>query len=154
MEIWLPVAATQAASESNEEAEDAEVVPTVFRTLDVLALDDDPLVLATLGAQLEDLGHRVTTASSGAEGLRHVGSDVPFDVVVTDYAMPGMTGAQFAELAHQQRPDLPVIIATGFAELTDRAGRDLIKLKKPFSQQDLATAIEEAVARLAASTAE
>jgi PAS domain S-box-containing protein len=148
MEIWLPAAAKRAVNPALGEPSGADTSVAQTQPLDVLAIDDDPLVLATLSAQLEDLGHRVITAASGAEGLRHISSEVPFDAVVTDYAMPGMTGAQFAERAHAHRPGLPVIIATGFAELTDAAGRDLIRLKKPFSQRDLALAIHEAVPRL------
>jgi PAS domain S-box-containing protein len=154
MEIWLPVAAKRAVSPTLGEPSGAEASVVVTAPLDVLALDDDPLVLAALCAQLEDLGHRVVTAASGAEGLRHIQSGALFDAVVTDFAMPCMTGAQFAERAHAHRPGLPVIIATGFAELTDATGRDLIRLKKPFSQRDLALAIHEAVPRLPLPTSE
>jgi CheY-like chemotaxis protein len=118
---------------------------TVSRSLTVLAIDDDSLVLDTLCAQLEDLGHRVTKAGSGKEALEHLGAGETFDVVISDYAMPTMTGTQFAERAHQLRPQMPIIIATGFAELANTSERELIRLRKPFSQRDLAVAIEAAV---------
>ncbi len=144
MEIWLPVAKKLEASTTDTGAHEKAVVRT--RPLDVLAIDDDSLVLATLCAQLEDLGHRVAASGSGEEGLQRLHAGSHFDVVISDYAMPGMTGAQFAERAHQLRPDLPIIVATGFAELADAAERDLVKLKKPFTQRDLAVAIHGAVA--------
>jgi PAS domain S-box-containing protein len=145
VEIWLPVAP---AHSSAPDAAPSEPVETAVRTrpLNVLAIDDDSLVLATLGAQLEDLGHRVTTSESGEEALNHLRAGECFDVVVSDYAMPGMTGAQFAERALQIRPEMPIIIATGFAELGDAAERGLVRLQKPFSQRDLAVAICESMA--------
>jgi CheY-like chemotaxis protein len=66
-------------------------------------------------------------------------------VVISDYAMPGMTGAEFADRAHELRPSLPVIVATGFAEFAHAGERDLVRLRKPFSQRDLAAAIGQAL---------
>jgi len=68
------------------------------------------------------------------------------EVVVTDQAMPHMTGAELARAIAAERPDLPVILATGYAELAD-AEPALPKLSKPFRQEDLVQALRLAVRR-------
>ena len=71
-------------------------------------------------AMLEDLGHIVTEARSGAEALALVRSGVEVDLVVTDHAMPQMTGSELVQLLRAERPGLPIILATGYAELPAR----------------------------------
>ena len=74
----------------------------------ILAVDDDPLVLANTAALAEDLGHTVIKAASGQDALDLL-SDCPgLDLVITDQAMPGMTGVQLAEELQSLRPGLPV----------------------------------------------
>ena len=80
-------------------------------------MDDDPLVSMSTADMLMDLGHSVTEASSGMEALQILEADPQFDLVVTDYAMPGMTGLDLASKIKQLRPHMPIIIATGYAEL-------------------------------------
>jgi len=63
------------------------------------------------------------------------------DVIITDYAMPGMTGIQFAERVKAQWPSLPVILASGYAELPEDSGADIIRLPKPYGRADLIRAI-------------
>ena len=111
-----------------------ETIPLV-----ILAVDDDDLVLTNTAGMLEDLGHTVFQASSAEDALRILErGDV--DLVVTDHAMPGMTGAQLADAIETLRPDLPVIIITGFAELPPHASRRP-RLDKPFRQAELATVV-------------
>ncbi len=134
-EIWLPAAsATSTVSVS---------MPTTNRTngrsLTVLAVDDDGLVLMNTAAMLEDLGHTVFEATSGRQALAILQERSNIDLVITDQAMPAMTGSQLAEAIHEQRPNLPIILATGYAELP--AGVALPKLAKPFLQDDLAQAV-------------
>ncbi|KQN09763.1 histidine kinase [Sphingobium sp. Leaf26] len=132
--IWLPVAQV-----------DADMLPIVSFTeehaesgtpLVILAVDDDDLVLTNTAGMLEELGHTVFQASSGADALRLL-EQGRVDLVVTDHAMPGMTGAQLADAIGQSLPGLPVIIITGFAELPPHASRRP-RLDKPFRQADLA----------------
>jgi len=66
------------------------------------------------------------------------------DLVVTDHAMPGMTGAELADAIEQTHPGLPVVIITGFAELPPHAAR-LMRLDKPFKQADLARIVGSAI---------
>jgi CheY-like chemotaxis protein len=91
---------------------------------------------------LEDLGHIVYPAGSAAEALQLMASH-PVDLLLTDYAMPQMNGVQLAEAARADHPDLPVLLATGFAELAAGEHTALPRLAKPFSQGDLARAIAQ-----------
>jgi CheY-like chemotaxis protein len=135
-ELWLPVAGERVEAAPVEEAAPAETP-----RLRVLAVDDDELVLINTAYMLEDLGHEVIRASSGQAALDILKSDQPVDLMITDQAMPLMTGAQLAEAARTWRPDLPVLLATGYAELPPGKGEDLPRLSKPFQQKELAQAI-------------
>jgi len=107
----------------------------------VLAVDDDALVLTNTAAMLEDLGHRVFEASSGEQALEILGQESSVDLVLTDQAMPGMTGSQLAEAVRSRWPGTPVILATGYAELTPGTVPALLRLSKPFGQRELSEAI-------------
>jgi PAS domain S-box-containing protein len=143
-ELWLPVAEVQtAAIRTGRPAKDA-----VYQgSLVVVAVDDDRLVLTNTIAMLEDLGHTGFAASSGKEALDILRQQGPVDVVITDYAMPHMTGLQLADAIKNQWPELPVIIATGFAEMEPDAKWRQPKLAKPFTQAELAQELERIVRR-------
>ena len=68
-------------------------------------------------------------------------SGTPVDLMITDYAMPGMTGLQLAEAARKLRPALPILLATGYAELPARTKLVLPRLAKPYQQKQLAERI-------------
>lgn len=112
-----------------------------MRPLNVLAVDDDGLVLMNTAAMLEDLGHTVFEATSGPQALAILRERNNIDLVITDQAMPAMTGSQLAEEIHAQRPNMPIILATGFAEFPEGISLTLTKLAKPFLQEDLAQAL-------------
>jgi PAS domain S-box-containing protein len=144
-ELWLPAAEKQGpAVARSEQANDARVdrVPLV-----VLAVDDDGLVLTNTVAMLDDLGHTGIAASSGKEALEILRQQDSVDLVITDYAMPQMTGLQLADAIKREWPELPVIIATGFAEMASEAQSILPKLAKPFTEADLVKELERIVAR-------
>ncbi|HEX2148314.1 MAG TPA: response regulator, partial [Pseudorhizobium sp.] len=113
--------------------------------LTVLAVDDDALVLMNTTLMLEDLGHTVIEAFNGQAALDELKRGAPIDLVITDHSMPRMTGAELAEHVAEEWPHLPVILATGYAELPSDKGQDRPKLSKPFSQQQLDDAIRAAV---------
>ena len=92
---------------------------------------------------LEDLGHRVFEASSGEEALAVLRRDTWIDLVITDQAMPRMTGIQLIAEMKPQWPDLPVILATGYAELSAEADPMPPRLAKPFLQYDLLQAVND-----------
>jgi CheY-like chemotaxis protein len=98
---------------------------------------------------LEDLGHRVIQAHSGEEALRLLSETPDVDLVVTDHAMPGMTGVQLAERIEAERPGLPLLLTTGYAELPPGPFADLPKVTKPFDQIMLANAIAAVMPRAA-----
>ena len=95
-------------------------------------VDDDPLVAASTAAMLEDLGHPVIEALSGARALDMLRLGAKVDVVVTDHAMPGMTGTELARQIRQHWPSLPIILATGYAELPNGEDPGLPRLAKPY----------------------
>jgi len=141
VELWLPVA--NAAPPASQSSLLPPLAPT-SAPLAVLLVEDDPLIQAGTAAMLEDLGHRVVVAASGAAGLEALRGQ-GFQLVITDYAMPGMSGAEFARRALELRPGLPVILASGFAELPEPAAAPWPRLAKPYAQEALAAAIDGAL---------
>ncbi|MBY5835796.1 PAS domain S-box protein (plasmid) [Rhizobium leguminosarum] len=138
-ELWFPVAsveqATEAATDRPQQEENAP------RRLRIVAVDDDGLVLMNTTLMLEDLGHTVFEAMAGPEALDILRKQ-QVDLVICDHAMPRMTGAQLAQAIRNEWPDIPIILATGYAEIPQGADIvDLPRLGKPFSQAQLAEAI-------------
>jgi PAS domain S-box-containing protein len=111
------------------------------KPLSILAVDDDALVLMNTAAMLEDKGHEVTLAYSGEAALERLKSGKRFDLLITDHGMPRMTGAQLVELAQALDPSLPVILATGYAELPPGVASSIPRLSKPFLQDELLRAV-------------
>jgi CheY-like chemotaxis protein len=140
-ELWLPV-----ALEKNLGLPEMplEVTP-VHKPLSILAVDDDPLVLMNTVMMLEDMGHTVTEAGSGSRALA-IMQEKPIDMLITDHAMPRMTGSELATAVREGWPDLPVVIATGYAELPPGGNPDLVRLSKPFNEHQLAEAVGRALA--------
>ena len=104
-------------------------------------MDDDALVLMNTLAMLEDLGHTVFEAYSGKEALEILRREDSIDLVVTDQAMPKMTGTELAKVIRIEWPDIPVLLATGYADMGPRDEIGLPKLTKPYLPRDLAAAI-------------
>lgn len=96
-------------------------------------------------AVLEDLGHEVVEASSAGEALE-LFRNGQFDLVMTDHAMPKMTGTELARELRALWPDVSIILATGYAERTPGVPDELPRLAKPFWQADLEAAILSATA--------
>ena len=113
--------------------------------ISVLVVDDDFLVLASTVAMLEDLGHHVAQAHSGQEALSLL-REARFDLIIVDQAMPLMTGTQLIEQIRKKSPVQPIVLASGYAELEAEAP-DVLRLTKPFFQNDLASAVREALKR-------
>jgi CheY-like chemotaxis protein len=107
----------------------------------VLVVEDDPIVGASTVAMLEDLGHSVIEVGSAARALEMLRSQPEIDIVITDYAMPGMTGIERAAKIHRIRPGLPVVIATGYSDVAKET-LALPCLDKPYRQEELAALIE------------
>jgi PAS domain S-box-containing protein len=143
-ELWLPVADQVAPAVEAEPA--AASAEARRRPLTVLAVDDDALVLTNTRAMLEDLGHTVLAALSGRQALEQLENSArQVDLVITDHAMPHMTGAELAKTIAARWPGTPIILATGYAELPANADAGLPRLSKPYRQEALAEAIAAAV---------
>lgn len=108
--------------------------------LRILAVDDDPLILLNTVTILEDLGHSVLEASSGKAALDILDAEA-VDLLITDFAMPNMTGAELVRRAKVRHPALKVILASGYADLAELEDLDLPRLSKPYSEQELAAAL-------------
>jgi CheY-like chemotaxis protein len=142
-DIWLPIAEDSAMPDLRAEVPAA--VSRSSRRFVVLVVDDDLLVLENTAAMLEDLGHTVVEAGSGEEALALLRRMHTVDLVVTDYAMPGMTGLQLASAIAAEHPGTVILLNTGYAELPSDAQLSLPRLSKPFDQAALAKAIEAAM---------
>jgi PAS domain S-box-containing protein len=142
--LYLPRTTIQRRTE--EEAttnERGAVVPTAT----ILVIEDDPDVRSTLLACLETIGYRVIEAEDGPSGLNKLRENAP-DLIMVDFAMPGMNGAEVAKAVRAMRPGLPIVFASGYSEtaaIEEAAGRDALVLRKPFGLDDLRTVVAEAL---------
>jgi signal transduction histidine kinase len=113
--------------------------------LNVLVVDDEPRVREVISAFLRSEGHGVTTANNGREGFEQFQTK-PFDLIVTDRAMPEMSGDQMAGLIKQVSPNIPVVLLTGFGaliEVTSAQSKDIdVVLSKPVTLGALRKTIE------------
>jgi PAS domain S-box-containing protein len=134
--LWLPATDAEAAPTHHPEI----VIGGASKSLRILAVDDDALVLFSTVSMLEDLGHQAQAASSGEEALAILGKDSTFDAIVTDQGMPGMTGLELARRLAGSGRAIPVLIATGYAELPDRGATPT--LDKPFGPAQLERALQ------------
>jgi signal transduction histidine kinase/ActR/RegA family two-component response regulator len=143
IDLWLPRATTSAVTGTR--AAQAAHLPNTA-PCKVMIVDDDLLVMTGTAAMIDDLGHTSIEAHSAAEALAKLESGIEVDVVITDHAMPSMTGLQLAECIQDRFPGLPIILATGYAELpADPVKLGLLKLTKPCTQQEIAAAIHLAL---------
>ncbi|VVN66327.1 Sensor histidine kinase RcsC [Pseudomonas fluorescens] len=140
-EMWLPVALEGSASARVVEQNSTPDIPRLC----VLVIDDDSLVLTSTCLLLEDLGHRVISATSGRQGLELFEVNPSIDLVITDMAMPQMSGAQLADAIRRLKPDVPIILATGYAERLEGFAAGLPRLSKPFTQLNLVETIASAM---------
>ena len=115
----------------------------IKRSAVILFVDDDPLIAMSTTEMLEDLGHRVIGASSGRHALDIIRSGQPIDLMMTDHVMPGMTGIELAAASRQLRPSLPILLATGYAELPEGAQLELPRLAKPYHQDQLRDRLDQ-----------
>ena len=135
--LWLPVA-TQAAAAVETLAPQAPA----SRAATIMVVDDDPLIAMNTVDMLEDLGHTVIEANSGKQALEILHAGQPLDLLMTDHAMPGMTGTELARIIRRERPGLPVLLATGYADLGADQNPDLPRLAKPYHQAQLQMEID------------
>ncbi|CAB3727706.1 ATP-binding protein [Paraburkholderia rhynchosiae] len=138
VEVWLPL--RDRVAPQTTEASDTEANAVGEKR--VLVIEDDSEVRAMLVESLKMLGYNVTEAADGRAGLNRLQDDNP-DLLMVDFAMPGMNGIDVIAEARKLRRDLPVILATGYADI-DISGLAVERctvLRKPFQLDDLARTI-------------
>lgn len=131
--LWLPAAPHAAI----EVAPAGPSVGTEGRPATILVVDDDVLISMSTADMLQDLGHTVIEAHSPKKALEILEAKQGIDLLLTDQAMPGMTGTELADIVRRTRPNLPIILATGYAELPSGQNSDLPRLSKPYHQAEL-----------------
>ncbi|GGB65665.1 ATP-binding protein [Blastomonas aquatica] len=115
-----------------------------MRALNILLIDDEDVVRFGTAEMLREIGHHVRDVATATQALSELEAGLQVDMMITDYMMPGMNGASLAERASQLKPELPVLIVTGYAGGELELG--LPQLNKPFRHADLAQAIFKALA--------
>ena len=135
--LWLPVAGETTLPSGRT----PNNVTQASGPARILFVDDDLLIAGSTVELLEDLGHQVIEAHSAIEALRLLEGGLAADLLITDHAMPGMTGIELAREVRRQYPRLPILLATGFAELEGSEVVDVARLAKPYTQAQLATEI-------------
>jgi PAS domain S-box-containing protein len=143
-EIWLP-RGRDAVVETAVPRGRAAGRSSVGR-LRVLLVDDHDAVRTTTAAMLDDLGHEAVAVADGAEAIAALKRGEAIDVLITDYAMPLVSGAEVIRQARELRPELPALIITGYADAGSIARRpaDVNLLSKPFGPEQMRLALEEA----------
>jgi CheY-like chemotaxis protein len=112
----------------------------------VLVVDDSPDVLLTVGAFLQKAGLEVTRVATGDLAMTRLLTGDRFDVIVTDFAMPGLNGLDLLEQAREIDPALTGLIITGFTDPDLLRGQDHIGvLRKPFSRAELVSRVTQLI---------
>ena len=113
----------------------------------ILVIDDDPDVRGFIAATLEEQGYRVRQAADGREGLAKLAREKP-DLVVLDFIMPGLSGAEVASRILAERPEQPILFVSGYSETAavKRTAPDAPLLAKPFRAEALEKAVRTAIA--------
>ncbi|RUL78372.1 PAS domain-containing sensor histidine kinase [Dyella choica] len=145
VEMWLPSVQAQTTAPAGKPISFPTQPVYSSCSLHIVVVDDDPLVLNITGAVLQDQGHRVIELASAEEALQLLENQDDVDLLITDHAMPGMTGAQLVEEVNIRWPALPVVLATGYAEIPADLSDGATRLTKPYDRTDLAEAITKAM---------
>jgi CheY-like chemotaxis protein len=142
-ELWLPVADEMAVVSEPAQIEAVHAA----RPATILVVDDEELVRVGTAEMLSDLGYCVIQAGSGGEALAILRSGtIEIDLLISDYLMPEMNGADVVCEARRLRPDLPVLLVTAYANVTQGPAAELPRLAKPFRQAELAARIADLAA--------
>ena len=144
VEMYFPAATVDAQPRS--EPAQPPVMPRPAELRHILVVEDDPDVRRVIAECLGLIGYSVSEASNGSEGLAAIASSKP-DLLVVDYAMPDMTGAEVISKAREMVGDLPVILATGYADMAavERLAGNPAILRKPFDINSLGAAVATAL---------
>ena len=150
IELWLPVTSQRVTTHDlqHDAQPEGSAIDPIQAT--ILLVDDDALIATSTAYLLQDMGHEVIEADSGAGALEILKAGRKIDLLLTDYSMPRMTGLELALAARELRPTLPVILATGYAELPQGTDVEIQRLRKPYRQHQLVAEIAKALAKVRA----
>jgi CheY-like chemotaxis protein len=143
VKVFLPRTAGRPLRDEVDDVDAADATP---KNCKVLLVDDDNAVREVTAGILADLGYTVVQAASGGAALDLLDRQSEIDLLLLDFAMPGMNGAEVAHEAHVRRPDLPILFVTGYAdtEILESAPSDGI-VRKPFVERELAAKLRLAL---------
>ncbi|HEX5258648.1 MAG TPA: PAS domain S-box protein [Sphingomicrobium sp.] len=135
-----------ARESDSADAEQAEAEPEQLAA-SVLVIDDDPDVRGFIADALEEQGYRVRQAGDGRQGLAEIQRETP-DLVIVDFIMPEMSGAEVARKIRAKLPDQPILFVSGYSETeaVKRTAPDAPLLAKPFRAEALHKAVRAAIA--------
>jgi len=136
MRLWLPLSEQRA----DEYVIPPPIIPYAPRMGTALLVDDEALVRMSTADMLSDLGYETIEVSSAEEALQIMASGQHIDVLITDHLMPGMSGLELAQNVQSTRPEVPVLLASGYADL-EGIDAERPRLTKPFRKDDLAAAL-------------
>jgi signal transduction histidine kinase/CheY-like chemotaxis protein len=134
IELWLPVS-PEAADTARPEQVDPQPAP---RQAKVLLVDDEEIVRTATADMLRDLGYDVVELPSGNQALGALRGGIAADALITDYLMPGMTGAALIQEMRMAGIGVPTLLVTGYAATGEDVPPDVPRLAKPFRQADIA----------------
>ena len=139
--------ADEAVSEGAVGADEPTSAAVPLAPVSILVIDDDPDVRAFIAASLEEQGYRIREASDGQEGLAALERDLP-DLVVLDFIMPGLSGAEVARQILAKYPRQQILFVSGYSETeaVKRTAPDAVLLAKPFRAEALQKAVRSALA--------
>ena len=135
-DLYLPVAEESAPAERERVARH---IRADDRLLSILLVDDEEIVRTATAEMIRDLGHSITEAASGEDALERL-AQAEFDIVVTDYKMPRMDGAELIRHVRAQHPGTAVLLITGYTGVAEDV-LGIPRLAKPFGQAEIATAL-------------
>ena len=144
VKVYLPRASTAPKGEAIDGVSESHAAP---EDVNVLLVDDDSAVREVTAGILHELGYGVIEAGSGGAALEVLDRASKIDVLVVDFAMPGMNGAEVAREVQARRPGLPILFVTGYADIESleaAGGRGIVR--KPFVQEDLAAKLRSVLA--------
>lgn len=144
VEVWLPVASVEAVPAPDPQSQEPQL--PLKESGNILVIEDDNEVRQFIVESLEILGYAVQHAENGWFGLEKLQHE-NFDLMIVDFLMPGMNGAEVIAAVRERYPHLPIIMATGYADMQaveKVIGLDAV-LRKPFQISDLAGSVKRAL---------
>jgi len=139
--------ADEAALEASPRPDEPAAATAAPEPLSVLVIDDDPDVRGFIVEALEEQGYTVREAADGHEGIAEATRETP-DLIVLDFIMPGLSGAEVARQLRERSPDLPILFVSGYSETeaVKSTAPDAPLLAKPFRAEALQKAVRAALA--------